>query len=353
MVKNDRAARSRSFAPEALETRNLLSTLIGSKPTLDAYDGAGVSHNKFGGISISQPAVIQVFGTAQPGAPGSTVSVSIFAENSEGNLVNGGVPLATTTPDLLGRYNATVTLPSRLRADVNYLVARETASAVQVSQVAINPTTLSGLNGGLTVAPGTLSGLAASIANPTNTLSNLSANISNPATTLDGFGASVTTPSTPISNLAGTISIGTFPVGAGTGGPAVGTLLGGSGTLGAQVGTITGGSGTIAATNSTLSNGSGTIGSTTSTLTQTGTALESNRTGTFTQSGTAAIASTTGTSTFLAQEVATSDPLVVLIHQPKNQMAYFPHVAKSHPTGIAASVSHVNAVHAARAHKHK
>ena len=72
----------RSFGPEALETRNLLSTLIGSKPTIDAFDGNGVTHNKFGGLSITQPAIIQVFGTAQPGAPGSTVPVSIYAEDS-------------------------------------------------------------------------------------------------------------------------------------------------------------------------------------------------------------------------------------------------------------------------------
>jgi hypothetical protein len=325
MVKHDRAALSRSFGPEALETRNLLSTLIGSKPTIDALDGPGVTHNRQGGISIIQPAVIQVFGTAQPGPPGSTVSVSIFAEDSEGNLVNGGAPLATVTPNVLGRYNATVTLPSRIRADVNYLVARETASAVEQFQLAIDGTTLSGLNGNLAVNPGTLSGLTADISNPTNSLT--------------GFGASSTTPTTPISDLAGTITTPVFPVGAGTGGPTVGTLLGGTGTLGAQVGTITG--------------GSGTIGATTSTLTQTNTATESNRTGTFTQTGTAAIASTTGTASRLDQEVATSDPLVVLIHQPKNGIAIAHATAKSHPTGIAAAVSHANAVHAARAHKHK
>ncbi len=407
MVKNDRSARSRSFGPEALETRNLLSTILGSKPTLDALDGFGVQHNRFGGISITQPAVIQVFGTAQPGAPGSTVEVSIFAEDSNGTIVNGGAPLATVTPDVLGRYRATVTLPSRLRADVNYLVARETGSITEQFNLAINPTTLSGLNGTLTIDPGTLSGLAATVANPATTLTGVTGTVANPGSTstgltgtitngpgtISGFGGTVTTPATPISNLAGTIATPVFPIstpgGAGTGGPAVSTLAGGTGTLGAQVGTITGGSGAIAGTTSNLTQtgsvaiapststltqtGTGAIAGTTSTLTQTGTAVESNRTGNFAQTGTAAIAATTGTATRLAQEVATSDPLVVFIHQPRNVGLLFPGgvgggvaVSRAHARGPAvvfhahaqahsqaAAVGYAQHVHAVRAARHR
>lgn len=290
MVTHDRNTRSRSLRIESLESRNLLS-LIGSKPTLDVIDGPGVHHHRGGSVFITQPATIQVVGTAQPGAPGTTTSVSIYAEDSEGNLVNGGTPLATVTPDFLGRYNAIVSLPSMIPKDVNFLVARQTASATQTSALAINATTINGLNGTISLNPGTLSGLTGSIANP--------------ATTLTGIGGTITTPATPISNLAGTITTPVFPIttpgGPGTAGPAVSTLVGGSGTLGAQVGTLAGGTATVPAT--------------TSTLTQTGTAAISGLTGTF-ANGTGTIAATTGTATTELAEVATSDPVQVVIHQP-------------------------------------
>ena len=197
--------------------------------------------------------------------PAQTVQVSIYAEDSEGNLVNEGDPLANVTPDFLGRYQAIVSLPSMLRKDVNYLVARETAVATQTSSLAINGTTINGLN----------------------------ASISNPAYTITGIGGTVITPATPVSNIAGTITTPAFPInlgggGTGTAGPATSTLLGGSGTLNAQVGTLAGGTANVPGTTSTLSDGTGNI------------------------------AATTGTVTTQLEEVATSDPLLVLIHQPKS-----------------------------------
>ena len=109
MAKNDRSSRSRFVRLESLEDRNLLS-LIGSKPTLDVVDAPGVKHQHNGAIYITQPAVLQVQGNAQPGAAGTTTLVSIYAEDSSGNLVNGGQPLATATPDSLGRYHTLVAL---------------------------------------------------------------------------------------------------------------------------------------------------------------------------------------------------------------------------------------------------
>ena len=295
MAEHDASTRSLSCRLESLESRNLLS-LIGSKPTLNVIDGPGVRHHG-NGIFITQPAVIQVFGTAQPGAPGTTVSVGIYAEDSEGNLVNGGAPLATTTPNSLGLYHTLVSLPSMIPKDVNFLVARETATATQVSAIANNGTTISGLNGTLALAPGTISGLNASISNPSNAIT--------------GLGGTITTPPTPISNIAGTITTPVFPIsttsGPGTAGPAVSTLLGGTGTLDAQI--------------STLAGGAGSLGATTSTLTQTGNATSSALTGTF-ANGTGIIAPSTGTLTTDLAEVAVSDPVTVYIHQPHRSFLF-------------------------------
>jgi hypothetical protein len=99
--------------------------------------------------------------------------------------------------------------------------------------------------------------------------------------------------------------------------------VGGSGTLGAQVGT--------------LAQGPATIGATTSTLTQTGTAAESARTGTF-SNGTGSIAATTGSSTTQLQEVATSDPVIVFIHQPASFSGLVFHSTTLH--GAAARRAH-------------
>ena len=353
MSMSRRSPRRRAYRVEALESRNLL-TLIGAKPTIDVVSGPGVRRYASGAIAITQPAVLQVFGTAQPGAPGTTVSVSIFAVNSEGNFVNEGTPLATVTPNSLGMYSANVSLPSLIRKDVNFLVARETATAVQTSSLALSGTQLTGLTGAIALNPGTLSNLNATVANsgssltglggtistPINTITGLGGTISNPSTTITGLGGNVTTAATPISNIGGTITTDlyniTTPSGPGTAGPSTGTLSGGTGTLNPQIGTISGGTGTVTsststlsggtallgASTSTLSAGTGTIGTSTGTLTQQGTAAESARTGTLSD-GTGTISGATGTVTQLETEVATSDPLTVFIHQRKNLLGNF------------------------------
>lgn len=319
MPDTSRKPTARSPRLESLEDRKLL-TLIGAKPTLEITSAPGV---RFHGNSlfITQPAVIQVSGTAQPGPAGSTATVSIFAEDSSGNLVNGGQPLATVTPDALGRYNALVKLPSRTPKDVNILIAREEITATQTSRLVINGTTLSGLTGTLALQPGTLSNLAGLSVNPATTLTNFAGTVSNPGGAITGFGGTVSTPATPISGIAGVVTIPVFPTtspgGPGTAGPAVGAITGGSGTLGAQVGTLAGGSGTIAPSTSTLAQtGVANIAGTTSTFTQTGTADESSRVGSFSQTGTASIAPTTGLATTALDEVAVSDPITVYIHVP-------------------------------------
>jgi hypothetical protein len=245
-----------------------------------------------GAIYITQPTPITVTGTAQPPTPGVSVVVHIYAKDGNGNLVNGGAPLATATPDFSGQYTATLSLPSRLRGDVNTLFARETAVGALVSNLQINPTNLSGLTGDLTVDGTTLRDLTATIDNPGTT-----------GTLTGGF----ITPSTPITGIGGTITTPVFPIvtpgGPGTAGPAVSTLLGGTGTLDPQVGTIVGGAITSPGSTSTLSDGTGVIDPTT---------------GAFTQTGTAAIAGTNGTSTLLISEVAVSEPITVVVHQSPN-----------------------------------
>lgn len=284
----DRTARRPRI--EVLEGRRLL-TLIGAQPTIDAINGQRVRHTARGGISIVQPAPIHVSGTAQPGAPGATVSVGIYAEDSQGNIVNNGLPLATVTPDMLGQYKGTIYLPSTLRKDVNYLVARETATAVETSTLAINGTTISGLSGNLNINSGILTGLTGTVANAPSTIT--------------GLGGTVAIPATPITGIAGTLFIEMFPLeqsGGGQAGPAGGTLFNGAAILNAQVGTLSG--------------GTGTVGASTSTLNQTGTSIIAATTGTF-SNGTGTIAPTSGTETQVVTEVSVSAPLAVLIHQPK------------------------------------
>jgi hypothetical protein len=381
-------ARRLAIRPESLETRELLSLLINAKPTLEVHPtppSVRRAHN--GAFSIVQPANIHVFGTAQPPI-GFNTTIDIFAEDRTGQIVNGGLPLATATPDQLGRYSATVSLPSTIRKDVNFLVAFETVTGSITSNLTINPTTLSGLNsnlaingttlvnfnGQLTINAGTLSNLAATIANPNGTISNLSGPITIAAgTTVGGITGSVVTPAGTtltltngtITTTGGTLSAltGTLTVPAGTtvtigaqtgtigaidgniallGGSisgTTGTLTGQSGTLGASTGTFTQtGSGTLGAQTGALTGATGTIGATTSTLTETGTAIESGRTGvetngtgtinpttgTSTQVGTATIAGTTGTAVTPVTEHAVSDPVEILVHVPPRLVGLTP-----------------------------
>jgi hypothetical protein len=290
MVDNNRASK-RTSAPrlESLETRNLLSVLINAKPTLEVLAQGNRVRNDHGAISIVQPTPITVTGTAQPPAANVQVVVQIFAKDANGNLVNGGAPLATAVPDFSGQYTATLSLPSRLRKDVNVLFAREVAVGTLGSTLQINPTTLAGLNGNLAINGTALRNLVATI-NNSAAAGVLNGSLVTPATPITGIGGSITTPLFPI----------TTPAGPGTAGPAVSTLLGGTGTLDAQIGTIVGGAVSTPASTSNLTGGTGIIDPTTGTLVQT---------------GTAAIAGTGGSSTLFVNEVAVSEPITVLIHQ--------------------------------------
>lgn len=291
MSKTDRSAKRRknAFRLESLEDRSLMSTLIAAKPTLEVLPQGNRVREARGAIYITQPTPITVTGTATPAGSHARSVVEIYAKDANGNLVNGGAPLATATPDFSGQYTASLSLPSRLRGDVNTLFAREVATGAFVSQLQINPTTVSGLNGNLAVNGTTLNNLTATITNP-------GAN-----GTING---SILTPATPVTNIGGQINIPAFPVNvggaAGTAGPAVGTMVGGSGILDPQVAVISGGTVSSPGSTSNLTDGTGAIDPTT---------------GTFTQTGTAAVAGTTGTSTLMISEVAVSEPITVVVHQ--------------------------------------
>ena len=207
-----------------------MSVLINAKPTLEVVPNGTRVREVGGAISIIQPVPITVTGTAQPPASNVQVVVQIFAKDANGNLVNGGAPLATAVPDFSGQYTATLSLPSRLRGDVNSLFAREVAVGTIGSSLQINPTTLAGLNGNLAINGTTLRALSATINNPA-TGGVLNGTLVTPSTPITGIGGTITTPVFPTAN----------PGGAGTAGPAVSTLLGGTGTLDPQVGTIVGG----------------------------------------------------------------------------------------------------------------
>lgn len=314
MSKTNRSARRRNqFRLESLEDRSLLSTLISAKPTLEVMPQGHRVREVRGAIYITQPTPIAVTGTATPASSHASSVVEIYAKDANGNLVNNGAPLATAKPDFSGQYNATLSLPSRLRGDVNTLFAREVASGTFVSRIQIDPTTISGLQGDLAV-------------NGTN-LNDLTATIANPATngTVNG---SILTPSTPITNIGGQINLPAFPVNlggvTGTAGPAVGdnvnipsfpiSLNGASGTAGPVVGTMLGGSGTLDPQVAIISGGTVSTDGSTSNLTD-GTGAIDPTTGTFTQTGTADVAATTGTSTLQISEVAVSEPITVVIHQ--------------------------------------
>ena len=290
MVDKNRASK-RIAAPwlESLEIRNLLSVLINAEPTLEVLPQGNRVRESRGAISIVQPTPITVTGIAQPPAPNVQVVVQIFAKDANGNLVSGGAPLASAVPDFSGQYTATLSLPSRLRKDVNVLFAREVAVGTLSSTLQINPTTPVGLSGNLTI-------------NGT-TLRNLVAPINNPALTA-ALNGTTATPATPITSIGGTITTPVFPIttpgGAGTAGPAVSTLVGGTGTLDAQVGTIVGGTVVTPPSTSNLTRGTGAIDPTTGTLTLTGTTTA---------------AGTGGASTLMIDEVAVSEPITVLIHQ--------------------------------------
>jgi hypothetical protein len=347
MSQNDR---KRRVDLEPLETRNLM-TLIGANPTLFVANGPNVHHYRNGSVALLQPANVQVYGTAQPGNASTTVTVGIFGEDRFGNIVNNGQPLGVVTPDILGQYHATISLPSNIRKDVNFLIAREEATSTQVSQLRINGTTISGLSGSLNIDAGTLSGLNGVISTPSLGITT-SGSVTNPGTTstvggsVTGTGVTSTltgAASLPAISITGLTGVATSPATA----PITGSIStpASSSTLGGSI-TTPGSTSTLAST--------GVLDPGTSTFAQAGTAAESARTGTF-SNGTGIIAPTTGTSTFFADEVAVSAPVTVYIHQPKGFGAIGPitptvHVGGSPAGPFASPVVSSKVVHASTAH---
>ena len=214
MNQNKRKSRRSALHLESLEARNLLSLLITDKPTLEVQPAPPRVVRDHQGIRIVQPATIQVFGTAQPNIPGSAqFQIAIFAEDRNGNLVNDGRPLASATPDFLGRYQASLALPSTTRRDVNFLVALESATGALPASLSTESTGISGLNGTLAINGTALNSLNSSLALNPGSLTNLTATISNPpGTTLSGGTATESARTGAILNGAGAIAptTGTF-----------------------------------------------------------------------------------------------------------------------------------------------
>lgn len=315
MSHKDRKPKRSLLNFDSLEHRNLLSVLINAKPTLHVeVDPPHVTqHHR--GVYILQPTIIHVTGSAQPPAANDTVRVDFYAEDAQGNLVNGGNPVGTATPDFLGLYKADITLPSTIRKDVNFLVARETAIGTIGSDLVINPTTLSGLTGTLGINGTTASGLVGTVADP--------GSVSTIAATQGGFTGTVSNPATTSTLNATQTSI--LP-----------GLITGTVSNPASTSTFAGTAGAIT--------GTSTNPAVTSNFTQTGASAIAGTTGSFSQTGTAAIAGTTGTATMNINEVAVSDPVTIYIHQPRVP------IAPIAITGLHAHKTPAPHVHAARLH---
>src|SRR5262245_26820198 len=111
------SSRRRAFgaALDALEPRALLSVLLASRPTAEVQtDRPRVRPNHGRGVSIIQPTNITITGTAQPPASNISTQVEVYALDAQGQVLNGGNPLAVTTPNFLGLYRVTFRLPSTI-----------------------------------------------------------------------------------------------------------------------------------------------------------------------------------------------------------------------------------------------
>jgi len=337
MSKTDRKLPLLSL--ESLESRNLL-TLIGSAPTIAVLNGPHVHHYRSGAVNIVQPANIQVYGTAQPGNANTLVAVSIYAEDRGGNIVNNGQPLAVVTPDALGRYHATINLPSNIRKDVNFLVAREDAVSTEVSQLAINGTTFTSTSGSLTNGTGTLNASTSTLAGGTGTLAAQTGTLAGGIGTLAAQTGTLAGGTGTLAAQTGTfLQTGTVTLGGVGGGQ---TIAGLTGTTATDATAITGIGGAITTTPTSITGIGGTVTTTPTDITGISGSISNPATqitgitGTIAVSGT--IAPTTGTATQVVREVAVSTPLVVLIHQSRN---------------VPSVAAFARAAHPAVAHRHK
>jgi hypothetical protein len=246
---------------------------LASRPTAQVQtDRPRVRPQPGGGITIVQPTPITITGTAQPPAANFQTEVEVYALDAQGQVLNGGNPLATATPNFLGLYSVTLRLPSTIRRDLNTIVVRQRAQGFLSGTQQIDGMTLTGLFGQLAIQGTTISDLEASLGLDPGTLTNLQSNLA-----LFGWTA----------QLDGSILfLQDIIQGTVTNPDVIGGLLDGTADLSGRTGT--------------LSQGNGTVGPTE---------------GTFTQTGSATISANSGGVRIDVTEFAVSDPIRVAIHQ--------------------------------------
>ena len=128
------------------KTQQLLS-LIDAKPTLHVLNGPGVRVLRSGAVYIVNPTQIRVTGTAQPGTPRRPCPSASTPRTAPGTSSTAASRSPSSRPTSSAAITPRVALPSTIRKDVNFLVAREEAVGTQVSQIAINGTTIRNLSG--------------------------------------------------------------------------------------------------------------------------------------------------------------------------------------------------------------
>ena len=263
------------------------------------------------GVSIIQPTDITVTGTAQPPAANVAIQVEVYGLDVNGNVLNGGNPLTVTSTNFLGRYQATFSLPSTMRKDMNSIIVRERAVGFIDGTQTIDPTTLTNLRGNLAINGTTISNLEASLSLQPGTLSNLQGNLNINGWNGDLNGTVAETEAE--GEIFGTLEIDIDVIGVGAGewetdGPAFLTIseteVEGSVSNPNLSGSFSNGTGDESARQGMISDGTGNIAATA---------------GTFTQTGAADIAATTGTVRLQITEYAVSEPVEVFIHQTRGR----------------------------------
>ncbi|WP_169980636.1 hypothetical protein [Tautonia rosea] len=362
-----RSRQSRRFEsglPEFLETRALMSVLINAKPTVEVVADSPFVRVGHGRVVITQPTPITVVGTAQPSSSNFDTVVEVFGLDAQGNILNNGQPLTSTTTNILGRYRATFELPSTMRADMNSIIVRQQATGFLDGTQTIDATTLTGLTGDLAINGTTLENLQGDLSINPGTISNLQGDLSINPGTISNLQGDLSINAGTISNLQGDVSINGFEsdldgtvaetegitdeifgtleididvVGVGAGefesdGPVEfnvfetevtgtvstsdlsGSLSNGTADESSRTGSLSNGTGDESSRTGTFSNGTGDESSRTGTFSN-GVGQILPTTGTFTQTGEAIIAPTTGTIRLDVNEFAVSDPLTIYIHQ--------------------------------------
>lgn len=293
---NHRRPRLPELTFEPLEARALLSLLITDRPTLSVQ---AIPHRVVpdhrGGFRVLGPAVVQVFGSAQP-TINVEAQVGFFAQDLAGNILNDAQPLAVVNPNELGRYAAAVPLPASLAGQTIELVALEVANGTLASTIVIPPTALTGLSGSLQLSGAVLFGLGGALSLEPGMITNLGATLTTSSGGITGLSGGISNPGASI-----TLSNGTT----GTLGSSLSTLAGGTGTLTPLTGNLTGGTGIESHRLGNFTGGSGTL---------------SASSGQFTQAGSGAVAGTTAEQSTPILEYAASDPVTLHVQPARAQL---------------------------------